>query len=58
MRKVLLLLMVSLVALGAMGCSEGAILAGNGASMVVAFALLWSTVNINRHGDNDGDEES
>lgn len=30
------------------GCSESAILAANGMSMVVAVGLLWSTVNIGR----------
>ena len=35
----------------AMGCAESAILAGNGMSMLVASALLWSTVNIRRPGD-------
>lgn len=30
------------------GCAESATLIGNGASMVVAVALLWSTVNLER----------
>ncbi len=33
------------------GCSESAILAGNGLSMAVAVLLLWSTVNWNRSPD-------
>lgn len=29
----------------ATGCSEAVVVAGNGASMAIAIALLWSTVN-------------
>jgi hypothetical protein len=36
----------------ATGCSESAVLAGNGASMVIACALLWSTVSL---GQRDSD---
>ncbi len=45
---------IVLVAGLATGCAESATLAGNGASMLVATALLWSTVNINRRRDDEG----
>lgn len=45
MGKAPLLMMAVLVLTG---CSESVILAGNGASMLVACALLWSTVNLER----------
>lgn len=35
------------------GCAESAALIGNGMSMVVAVALLWSTVNLKRRSDNE-----
>ena len=35
------------------GCAESLTLAGNGASMLVATALLWSTVHIGRPGDEE-----
>ncbi len=45
MRATLILTAV-LVLCFATGCSESAVMAGNGASMVIACALLWSTVNL------------
>lgn len=35
------------------GCAESATLLGNGASMVVAVALLWSTVNLERSSQKE-----
>ena len=36
----------------ATGCSESAVLAGNGASMFIACALLWSTVNLGQRNSD------
>ena len=44
--KKILLIVIALWTLT--GCSESAILAANGLSMLVACGLLWSTVNIGR----------
>ncbi len=41
-------LVLLLVLVFATGCAEAAALAGNTASMVVACALLWSTVNLGK----------
>lgn len=44
------MLMVSIMAVVlTTGCAESAVLAGNGVSMLVACALLWSTVNLGRN---------
>lgn len=48
------LLIVVMLAMMTMGCADTAVLAGNGASMLVASVLLWSTVNINRSPDDKG----
>ena len=50
MYKMGMILMAALAIL-LTGCAESATMAGNGASMVVACALLWSTVNIGRRRD-------
>ncbi len=47
------MLFVASTAMMVMGCAESAILAGNGVSMLVASALLWSTVNIRRQADGE-----
>lgn len=39
--------------MGTTGCAESAALIGNGLSMVVATALLWSTVNFKRRSDDE-----
>lgn len=39
------------LALTMSGCSESAILAGNGLSMLVVCLLLYSTVNLSRSTD-------
>jgi hypothetical protein len=44
-----------MVAMMTTGCAESVTLIGNGASMVVAVALLWSTVNLKR--DTSGEEQ-
>lgn len=49
----LLVMMVAVV--GTTGCAESATMVGNGLSAVVACALLWSTVNLDRDtADEDG----
>ncbi|WP_230467418.1 hypothetical protein [Lujinxingia vulgaris] len=35
------------------GCQETVVVASNGAAMVVASALLWSTVRLGKHSDRD-----
>lgn len=43
------------VAVGATGCAESASVVGNGLSALVACALLWSTINLERDCcDEDG----
>lgn len=44
MQWILLVLVLAM----ATGCAESAAMIGNGASMVVAVALLWSTVNLKK----------
>ena len=41
-----MVLMLAMVLMLTTGCAESAVLAGNGVSMVIACALLWSTVNL------------
>ncbi len=43
-----------MVALMTTGCAESMTMIGNGTSMIVAVALLWSTVNLKR---DTADEE-
>lgn len=35
------------------GCQETMVVASNGAAMVVASALLWSTVRLGKHSNRD-----
>ncbi len=49
-------LLLAVVLLTTTGCAESVALIGNGASMIVAVALLWSTVNLKRSSNDDEEQ--